>query len=402
MDKAYTTPRGTNQFHRETVTDYDELMLKSIWVAIFVLAAPAFAQSVEERLAKLEQEVRELRAENAELREQIKAPPKAPAAKTAQEIKPAGSESKMLIGGFIQTQAESGGRVDTRFGDENDRVFLRRARMNVQGSFAEKFDFKAELDLAGGLGSSSGIRAQATDVYTQWSKHPHAQIRAGQFKTPFGHEQLHSDTKTFTVERTLGTDRIGLGRQLGVQLGGDIGGVSYAIGAFNGNGTNVTFNDDEGLLTAGRVTGTLFKSDRAQWKIGANGYRSEDRAAPVAPELGFTSNTFSGNRRAWGIDTQFATGPIEIWGELLRARFDPATGATRDLNSFYLTGAWSLTPKLQAVAMYDTLDGDINDVRTWTVGANYFIKGHDLKLQLNLMRSDDDTMRVLARLQTMF
>src|ERR1700741_1623710 len=205
-------------------------MLKSILVVLLLLAAPVSAQSVEERLAKLEQEVRELRAENAELREQFNVRPTVPVAEPAQqEVKPAGSESRLLIGGFLHAQAESGDRVDTRFGDDNDRVFLRRARVNVQGSFAEKFDVKAELDLAGGLGSASGIRAQATDVYANWSKYPFAQIRAGQFKTPYGHEQLYSDTKVLTVERTLGTDRIGIGRQLGVQLAGDAGSISYAI-----------------------------------------------------------------------------------------------------------------------------------------------------------------------------
>ncbi len=379
-------------------------MLKWIGAVLLLSAAPAFSQSVEERLAKLEQEVRQLRAENAELRAQFgvatSAPPSAPAAE--ESVKPAGKESRMLIGGFLHAQAESGGRVDSRFGDDNDRVFLRRARVNVQGSFAEEFDFKAELDLAGGVGSANAVRAQATDVYAQWSKHPHAQVRVGQFKTPYGHEQLYSDTKVLTVERTLGTDRIGIGRQLGVQLGGEIGNLTYALGAFNGNGTNVTFNDDEGFLTAGRVSGTVWKSDRAQWSIGANGYASTDSSAPVAPELGFANNTFAGRRRAWGVDTQLSAGPLEVWGEMLRGRFDPATGATRDLNSWYLAGAWTLTPKLQAVAMIDTLDTPNASLETWTLGANYFIKGHDLKLQLNLMRAEDDTMRVLARLQTMF
>ena len=374
-------------------------MLKWMGFAVLLAAAPAFSQTVEERLAKLEQEVRELRAENAELRAQFGVPS---ASAAQQDVKPAGKESRMLIGGFLHAQAESGGRVDSRFGDDNDRVFLRRARVNVQGSFAEELEFKAEMDLAGGLGSVSAIRAQATDVYAQWSKYPHAQIRVGQFKTPYGHEQLYSDTKVLTVERTLGTDRIGIGRQLGVQLGGEIGNVSYSVGAFNGNGINVTVNDDEGFLTAGRVTSTLWKTDRTQWTVGANGYTSDDTSAPVAPELGFNNNTFAGHRQAWGVDTQLTAGPLEVWGEILRARFDPATGATRDLNSWYLAGAWSLTPKLQAVAMLDTLDGPAGNLKTWTLGANYFIKGHDLKLQLNLMRSEDETTRVLARLQTMF
>lgn len=371
--------------------------------------APLFGQSIEERLSKLEQEVRELRAENQELRKQLGGPaesvgmkPVAPPAVPTQEVKPAGKESKMLVGGFLQAQAEAGGQVDTRFGDDNDRIYVRRARVNVQGSFAEKFDFKAEMDLAGGLGSVSGIRAQGTDVYAQWSQHPFAQVRVGQFKTPYGYEQIYSDTKVLTNERTLGSDRIALGRQIGVQLSGDAGKVSYAVGAFNGNGTNLSFND-EGFLAAARVSTTLWKAgETSHWSVGANGYTSEDSNAPVAPELGFASNAFAGTRRAWGVDTQLLAGPFEVWGEVLRARFDPNAGATRDLNAWYVVGGYAITKKLQAVLMVDTLDGPGDDVRTWTAGANYFIKGHDLKLQLNLMRTDDNETRVTARFQTLF
>lgn len=375
--------------------------MKWMWI-VLLAAAPVFGQSVEERLSRLEQEVRELRAENEALRKQVGGAPK-PDPAPAQEVKPAGKEPKLLVGGFIQAQAETGGRVDSRFGDDNDRMYVRRARVGVQGSFAEDFDFKAEMDLAGGLGSASGIRAQGTDVYAQWSRHPLAQVRAGQFKTPFGYEQIFSDTRTLTVERTLGSDRIALGRQIGVQVSGDAGRVDYAAGLFNGNGTNVSFNDDEGFLTMARVSATLWqRGETSRWTAGANGYRSEDGAAPVAPELGFAGNTFAGTRRAWGLDTQFLAGPFEVWGEVLRARFDPSAGASRDLNSWYVVGGWSITKKLQAVAMIDQLDGPGDDVRTFTAGANYFIKGHDLKLQLNLMRTDAHETRVTARLQTLF
>ena len=92
---------------------------------------------------------------------------------------------------------------------------LYSARINVQGSFPEHFDFKAELDVAGGLGSASGVRAQATDLYTQWTRYPLAQLRAGQFKTPYGYEHLFSDTKTLTIERSLASDRIAPGARGG-------------------------------------------------------------------------------------------------------------------------------------------------------------------------------------------
>jgi phosphate-selective porin OprO and OprP len=368
---------------------------------VLLLAPALFAQTVEERLAKLEDEVRALRAENEALRQRLGMT--APAKPAPPPIAPAGKESKLLVGGFIQAQAESGDRVDTRFGDENDRVFLRRARINLQGSFPEHFDFKAELDLAGGLGSASGVRAQATDVYGQWSRYRFAQLRAGQFKTPYGYEQLFSDTRTLTVERSLVTDRIALGRGIGVQLAGDVGALSYAVGAFNGNGTNVAFNDDEGFLAIARLAATPWKrGDADRWNIGVNGYGGDDRAAPVAPELGFAGNAFAGTRRAWGADTQLITGRFELWGEVLRTRFDPEVGAARELNGWYTAGGWMFTKRVQGVAMVDSLDAPTGDVRTWTVGANYFLKGHDVKLQLNLMRTSDDRTRVTARLQTLF
>lgn len=374
---------------------------------ILFMAPRLFAQTIEERLSKLEQEVRELRAENAELRAQLApqtSPPSAPAPKApAQEVKPAGKESKLLVGGFLQAQAESGGRVDTRFADENDRAFLRRARVNVQGSFPEHFDFKAELELAGGLGAASGVRAQATDLYAQWSRSPLAQLRAGQFKTPYGYEHLFSDTKTLTIERSLGSDRIAIGRGIGVQIAGDTGKIAYAAGIFNGNGTNVTFNDDEGFLTAARVAATPWKGGESdRWSVGVNAYHSEDRGAPVAPELGFSGNAFAGTRRAWGGDTQLTAGRLELWGEVLRAQFDPAIGARRDLRGWYAAGGWMLTGRIQGVLMIDRFDAPLGDVRTWTAGANYFIKGHDLKLQLNVMHTDEEKTRVTARLQTLF
>lgn len=382
-------------------------------LCLFFVAPALFAQTFEERLARLEQEVRELRAENAELRRQLvpapapaptPAPAPAPPKTAAPEIRPAGREARLLVGGFLQAQAESGDRVDSRFADENDRIFLRRARFTLQGSFPEQFDFKAELEAAGGLGSATGVRAQATDLYIQWSRHKFAQIRAGQFKTPYGYEQLHSDTRVMTVERTLVSDRIALGRGIGVQVAGDAGPLSYAAGAFNGNGTNLTFNDDEGFLTVARAAVTPWKrgtSDR--WSIGVNGFTGEDRAAPAAPELGFTGNTFAGTRDGWGVDTQLVAGKLELWGELLRAQYDPAApGPARDLTGWYTGAGWMLTRRLQAVAMIDRLDAPAEDVRTFTLGGNYFIKGHDLKLQINLMRTSTDRTRVTARLQTLF
>ncbi|HXU44061.1 MAG TPA: porin, partial [Thermoanaerobaculia bacterium] len=107
--------------------------------------------------------------------------------------KPAGREPTLTIGGLVQAQGEFGDRGDARFTNDNDRFYLRRARLNASGKFLEEFDFRVELDLAGSLANTSALRAQLTDAYVTWNHTPAAAVRVGQFKTPFGFEQLYSD-----------------------------------------------------------------------------------------------------------------------------------------------------------------------------------------------------------------
>ncbi|MDX1676039.1 MAG: porin, partial [Longimicrobiales bacterium] len=81
-------------------------------------------------------------------------------------------------------------------------------------------------------------------------------VRMGQFKKPFGLFELTSNTKILTIERAVRIrgldDLVGvpgeaqflldesayLGRQIGVMVHGEAGGVGFAGGVFNGEGTN--------------------------------------------------------------------------------------------------------------------------------------------------------------------
>src|SRR5262245_5383665 len=80
-------------------------------------------------------------------------------------------EASLTLGGLLQVQFDNGDRGDTRFpATGEDRFYLRRARMNATGTFAEQFDFRIEFDLAGSLGSTNGLRAQMTDGYVNWNR----------------------------------------------------------------------------------------------------------------------------------------------------------------------------------------------------------------------------------------
>ncbi|HEV7506215.1 MAG TPA: porin [Thermoanaerobaculia bacterium] len=349
-------------------------------------------------------------------------------AQTLGEVKPAGKEPSLTIGGLLQVQFDAGDKGDSRFANDNDRFYLRRARLNASGRFLEEFDFRLEMDLSGTLANTTGLRAQMTDGYITWNRYSEANIRVGQFKTPFGFEQLYGDPRLFTIERTLVNDRLTLNRQLGIQVGGDFfeKRLGYAIGSFNGNGANNDFNDNNSLQTVGRVTAVPWQgnlgSAPAKWSVGANGFTSKDTALALS-DLGLDSTPttadkdglFTGNRRGSGVDSQFVAGPFELWGELLREHFKPDSKIPRasfDSDGWYGQAAVYLVPdRFQIVVKYETFDPNdrknADETNTATLGANIFFKGHDLKLMVNYLRTDlpgsqDKQDKVIARLQVIF
>src|SRR5947207_2371639 len=81
-------------------------------------------------------------------------------AQTLGEVKAAGKEPSLTIGGLIQAQFDGGDKGDSRFANDNDRFYLRRARLNASGRFLEELDFRLEMDLAGSLSNTTGLRAQ--------------------------------------------------------------------------------------------------------------------------------------------------------------------------------------------------------------------------------------------------
>src|ERR1043165_5615976 len=224
-------------------------LLASIVAAVQPL--PAQSASESDRLEKLERAVEQLQKRNAELEAEVRS------LKSKQTSNPAdakfktkviqdgktyvekavveeklpiyvqqrGPELKLVLGGFIQVNAEGGDAFafNGNFGQTaiNDRFRLRRARINLTGDYAEQFDFKMEGDFATGDGlSSNRLGFEATDIWINWHQFAAAQIKAGQYKAPFGLEQLTPDTALYTIERSLPTNAITPERQIGVELWG--------------------------------------------------------------------------------------------------------------------------------------------------------------------------------------
>ena len=368
-------------------------------------------------------------------------------------VVPRGTELKLVLGGFIQANVEGGAAFafNGNFGQTaiNDRFRLRRARINLTGDFAEQFDFKMEGDFQQNDGTNGGrTDFSATDIFINWHQFPAAQIKVGQYKAPFGLDQLTPDTTLFTIERTLPTGAITPERQIGVELWGkpltniwpeqkDL--LTYYAGVFNGNGRNINTNDDNYFMYVGRlelmpVHGKIFGQD-SFLKLGGDVLNSRDEKGVNISESGNLLVNTDGSlspftlpsadeRTAWSVDAWFELGRFDLIGEYLLEHVQsrnvvggtPFNNFTTD--GFYVTGAYFILPKkLQAVVQWQYLNpGQKGNDGLYSIlgGLNYYIHGDDLKLMVNYIHTwsdfrevhpqfgDDQFDEVIGRVQLMF
>src|SRR5213595_845643 len=411
----------------------------SLAAIVVLITQPLRAQSSSDtaRLEKLERAVELLQKQNAELKAEVKSLKSKETAsvpegkfktkvtydgktyveKAVVEEKPPvyvqqrGPELKLVLGGFIQANFEDGdvSAFEGRFGQTalKDRFRLRRARINLTGDFAEQFDFKIEGDFEQSDGLNSSRTAfEATDIFANWHQFPEAQVKIGQWKAPFGLEQTTPDTTLYIIERSLPTGAITPERQIGVQLWGkpftniwpaqkDL--LTYYAGIFNGNGRNVSVNDNNNFMYVGRLEllpwqGKLL-GQNSSLKLGGDVLNSrDDKGTNISQSLNLLVNPDGSlspfvlpgadERTAWSVDAWFNLGPFDLIGEYLQEKVNgrtvdgmPPGFADFTTNGYYITAAYFLIPKkLQLAVRWEDLNPGQkgNDgIRSITGGLNY-------------------------------
>jgi phosphate-selective porin OprO and OprP len=444
-------------------------------------AQNATGKSEAERLQDLEKAVRQLQQRNAELENEVhelkaksgpfapilsKSEGKAPAGNDNKTVftepspppvyaQAAGPEYKLTLGGYIQGNVESGdvSAFEGRFGSAalKDRIRLRRARITLTGDFVEQFDFKIEGDLeqSDGLSPSTRTGFSGTDIFINWHQFAEANIKVGQWKAPFGLEQITPDTQIFTIERSLPTGALTPERQIGVMLWGkpltnvlpdqkDL--VTYYAGIFNGNGRNFNNNDNNEFMYVGRLEILPFKGklmgQEASLKIGGDYLFSRDDAGTnISPALNLKVNadgsltafTLPGadERHAGSVDAWLNIGPFDLIGEYFAESVDGRTVngvgpgfADFDPHGWYVLGGYFVIPKkLQVVVKWEELIPDQfadDGIHSITGGLNYYIHGNNVKVMVNYVHTwsdfreanpqfgKDQFNEVLLRLQVVF
>ena len=114
------------------------------------------------------------------------------------------------------------------------------------------------VNLRAGAESLDGRTFKLMDFYLDGLPRPYAGFRMGQFKVPFGRQELVPDPLLQLPERSVASNFFAPGRDRGVMFRGSSteGKIGYQAGAFNGTGLVQAQNVDNSLAYSFRFTGT--------------------------------------------------------------------------------------------------------------------------------------------------
>ena len=258
--------------------------------------------------------------------------------------------------------------------------------------------------------SGSDPKAVFENAWLEFAPLSGTNIRVGLYDLPFSRAALTSDSKLLLMDRGIVKDALtdfGLAdNTIGVLAHGrPLGGrLEYAFGVFDNDKFDQfggsAMKQSEQLMSAGRFVLHLLDPAPAG---GYGDYRGSYLGAGQRLEIGANSAYLGGagggpdefNLIAWGADLFFNTGPFSLQSEYDRFKRSGNSRSPNVLTSgWYLQAGYLLEDLLKGVlpdglpielaARYQELDaGDGPNGRLqWTsLGLNYYIRGHHLKIQ---------------------
>jgi phosphate-selective porin OprO and OprP len=319
-------------------------------------------------------------------------------------------------------------------GDAKGSFRLRRVKSKIDGWFYKPWLlYEMQLNWPAVTGANPGAFLEDADINWDLTRGDRKLIvKFGQFKVPFGRQQLTSSGNQQLVDRSQVSDTYARGRETGIQLWGRVLGdrFEWRVGAFNGNGLTRNTNDNDKFQWNARVTlqpngvvplgqgfgtsGPLYSesdfesTDKPIWALAASYENNDMRRATTAVDLKDEVFEFDGLFKFKGVSL--------VADVYLREREpEPSTPggpvATFDSNGWYVQGGYLIGPRRQweVAGRYGTFDPTSltpsNDMREWRIGANYYYNRHALKVQADYGRIENRATSVKSdelRIQTQF
>jgi phosphate-selective porin OprO and OprP len=247
------------------------------------------------------------------------------------QFKTKGGELEAHIGGTLVFNGRGYYRWPERV--SADHFLLRQARLVVEGKLFKDFEFRIQPT------ASSGAGFVVDDGFLGFVRWHFLKLRIGQFKAPFGLEQLQTDPYTDFPERSL-MDRFVPSRELGVMVHGEPVEkvLSYALMVSNGTGRLAEDNSDKDLEA--RVWVRPGAASDSMWIKGihfglAGTWGQEHKAFGALPYTysslvtlttfatagaGAPGIRFNDHRWRGAVELAWLLGPFKVQSELMVAR----------------------------------------------------------------------------------
>ena len=248
--------------------------------------------------------------------------------------------------------------------DYNNSTGFRRARLGVEGTAFNAFNYRFEVDFAGNVVS-------ITDAYLQYTKLPKFLITLGQHKAPFGLESNNSDNYNVFMERGMFTNAFGnAGAERRIGLSATWSPretINVSAGVFDDNesvsrstGTPLTNTPSESRGVNARATWEPVFDTGKIIHLGVSGfYRTNLKTGDVAESVRLSdrpnvrvdngsiadSGVITGvhSLKYAGAEATAVFGPLTLAGEAGRLWFDRPSFGNTHFTGFYGYAAYTLT-----------------------------------------------------------
>lgn len=288
------------------------------------------------------------------------------------------------------------GRIQARFQWDDDvkEFTIPRARLGAKGQAYPQIQYKLEID-AVPANDKPGTRVTLKDATLVLTGYEWAHLTVGHFKVPFARAELTSSKNLQFILRPEAVEKEAPKRDVGVMVSRFLFDqrFEYAAGIFNGNGT-LNGSEDAELAWAMRIAfhplgqlpyseGDLESTLDLRLAVGAALYYNE------SPLLG------GRDERKWTVDAALRRQGVSVDGGYLAG--DPFDRGA------YVSGGVLLFGRWEPAGRYEVFKREGETLHATTLGLNYFVWGHDVKVQVNeTFGGDHGPDAFLVQLQATF
>ena len=274
-----------------------------------------------------------------------------------------------------------------------------RLRLSLSGGVYRpwlRYQFQMEVGRAGGE-RGSRIKDAALEIRPPGRSY---RFQFGQFKVPFGLQQLTSSGRLQFVDRAITDAKFNPGRDMGAMLAGTVAArrIGYEAGLFNGSGESVRQNN-RSHLWVGRVfidplgpyalaEGAVDVPARPVVHFGA-GVRG-GKAIRGRSATGVVDN--ADDQRAYNLEFAVKAGRFSSTAEhfwMVDERENPTRAPDVDSRGFHAQGGVMLVPRAAEIGvLYARVNGDtaVDDAAVTELRGvfGYYWQAHSLKLQADV------------------